>query len=114
LQQRGGCGGGAARHRDVGGSMAAARQWREREARRRRTARRQQRGRRNTEAAADSPAPSANAPTHAPSDAQTRVGMSKHTDSYIRTNNRLVKKELQIFAILVAGMVAGVILAALG
>ena len=30
-------------------------------------------------------------------------GMSKHTDSYIRNNNRRVKKELQIFAILVAG-----------
>ncbi len=30
-------------------------------------------------------------------------GTSKHTDSYIRNNNRRVKKELQIFAILVAG-----------
>ncbi len=29
-------------------------------------------------------------------------GTSKHTDFYIRTNNRRVKKELQIFAILVA------------
>jgi hypothetical protein len=30
-------------------------------------------------------------------------GTSKHTDSYIRNNNRRVEKELQIFAILVAG-----------
>jgi hypothetical protein len=30
-------------------------------------------------------------------------GTSKHTDSYIRNNNRRVKKELQIFAILAAG-----------
>jgi len=30
-------------------------------------------------------------------------GMSKHTDSYIRNNNRCVKKELQLVAILVAG-----------
>jgi len=29
--------------------------------------------------------------------------MSKHTDSYIRTNNRRLKKELEIFPILVAG-----------
>ena len=33
-----------------------------------------------------------------------RVGTSKHTDSYIRTNNRSVKKELQLFAILAAGL----------
>ena len=30
-------------------------------------------------------------------------GTSKHTDSYIRNNNRRVKKELQLVAILVAG-----------
>ncbi len=34
-------------------------------------------------------------------------GTSKHTDSYIRNNNRRVKKELQIFAILVAGSTDG-------
>ena len=34
-------------------------------------------------------------------------GTSKHTDSYIWTNNRRVKKELQIlFAILAAGTIA--------
>ena len=32
------------------------------------------------------------------------VGTSKHTDSYILTNNRRVKKELQLFAILAAGL----------
>jgi len=79
----------AARHRDVGDSMSAARQCREREARRPRivtwgTARRQLCGQRNTEAA----------PT-----------TSKHIDSYIWTNNRHVKKELEIFPILVAGSV---------
>ena len=33
---------------------------------------------------------------------------SKHTDSYMRNNNRRVKKELQIVAILAAGSKAGV------
>ena len=93
--------------------MAAERQWREREARRRRTARRQQqRGQRNTEAAEDSPAPSTNnVPTHAPLDAQiVLVGKSKHTDSYIRTNNRRVKKELEIFPILAAGSKGNIVM----
>jgi hypothetical protein len=40
------------RERDVGGSMAAVRRWRQRKARRRRTARRQQRGGSSMEAAA--------------------------------------------------------------
>ncbi len=64
------------------------------------------RGRRNTEAAAiHQHHPQMRRRTHlrTPRGADVRVGTSKHTDSYIRTNNRRVKKELQIFAILVAG-----------
>jgi hypothetical protein len=59
----------AARQRDVGGSLAVVWRWRQREARRWRTARRRQRGGSSAEAAADSLAPSANAPTHTPSNA---------------------------------------------
>ncbi len=34
-------------------------------------------------------------------------GTLKRTDSYVQTNNRRVKKELQIFAILAAGSKGG-------